>query len=337
MIRKFSNVISAIPSTRALLKTAKPNIVSVFYHTVSSKPLPHLKHLYPVLSPQLFAQDINFLLKHFTPIDIHDLTYDTNTCKRAKPGLLLSFDDGFREVFTEVLPILKSKSVPATIFVNPHFVDNKDMLYRCKVSLIIEKVSSLKKLPNIPNLSLSSQKVSASDFTNWLKTLNQTDLSQIEKIATYLGVNFSEYLSKHRPYLSINQLKTMANEGFTIGAHSLNHPNFASLTVNEQVAQAEKSIQWVSENIPNQPKLFAFPFSSDGVSAEFFKHFIQYPSKECDMIFGTSGYKPTSSPKFMHRIPMEESNRTAQQIIKGELLYYLIKKMANRHKDNTVI
>lgn len=337
MIRRLTKAISVVFPTKTLIRKVKPDIVSVFYHTISHKPLPHLKHLYPVLTPKQFIQDLDFLLKHFTPIDINDLIGDTKISKHKKPALLLSFDDGFREVFTEALPILKSKSVPATIFINPHFVDNKDMLYRCKVSLIIEKVNSFVDVPNIPSIPLNLQKATKQGLTNWLKTLNQTNILQIESIANSLGVNFSEYLSTHKPYLSLSQLQKMANEGFTVGSHSLNHPNFASLTANEQIMQAEQSIKWVCDNIPNQPKLFAFPFSSDGATTQFFKHFIQYPSDKCDIIFGTSGYKPTNSAKFMHRIPMEEKNRTAQQIIKSELLYFLIKKLVNRHKDNTVI
>ena len=334
MTRKFINAISAIPSTQTLLRIANPNIVSVFYHTVSSKPLPHIKHLYPALTPQQFAQDLDFMLKHFTPIGINDLISGN---KHKKPGLFLSFDDGFSEVYTEVLPILKSKSIPATIFINPHFVDNKDMLYRCKVSLIIEKVNSLQNLPNLPNLPASIQNRSKIELTNWLKSLTQKDMLQIEKLAANLNINFNQYLSTQKPYLTLNQIKELTSQGFSVGAHSLNHPNFAELTAKQQIEQAEQSIEWISKNIPNQPNLFAFPFSSDGVSPEFIAHFLQKPSHKCDMIFGTSGYKPTNSPNFLHRIPMEEKNKKAQQIIKGEMLYYVAKKMINRHKDNMVI
>ncbi|MFA5648365.1 MAG: polysaccharide deacetylase family protein [Bacteroidales bacterium] len=337
MIRRFTKAISIACPTKTLIRTVKPDIVSVFYHTISNKPLPHLKHLYPVLTPKQFTQDLEFLLKHFTPININDLVGESKSSKRKKPALLLSFDDGFREVFTEALHILKSKSIPATVFINPYFVDNKDMLYRCKVSLLIEKLTSLADVPKTPSIPLNLQKTTKHNLIKWLKTLNHTNTIQIEDLANGLGVNFSEYLSTHKPYLNLNQLQKMANDGFTIGAHSLNHPNFAHLTASEQIAQAEQSMKWVSDNIPNQPKLFAFPFSSDGVSTIFFKHLIQYPSDKCDIIFGTSGYKPTNSPKFMHRIPMEEKNRTAQQIMKSELLYFLIKKLVNRHKDNTII
>lgn len=337
MIRKLIKTISSAIPTKTLLWRVKPNVISVFYHTISNESLPHLKHLYPVLTPKRFEQDLSFLLTHFTPIDINNLANGKQTSKSKKPGLLLSFDDGFSEIFTEVLPVLKSKSIPATIFVNPNFVDNKDMLYRCKVSLIIEKINSLDSNFDIQNLSVNPLITNKKGLTKWLKTLNQTNISQIESIAKELDLNFTEYLSTQKPYLSIEQIKKMANEGFTIGSHSLGHPNFACLTANEQINEAEQSIKWISDNIPNQPKLFAFPFSSDGVSTQFFNHFLQYPSENCDMIFGTAGYKPTNSVKFMHRIPMEEGNKTAQQIINNELLSYLIKRMANRHKDNTVI
>jgi peptidoglycan/xylan/chitin deacetylase (PgdA/CDA1 family) len=121
--------------------------------------------------------------------------------------------------------------------------------------------------------------------------------------------------------------------GFTIGAHSQTHPNFVDISFNQQISEVEESITWIQNNIPNQPKLFAFPFTNFGLSKEFYSHFLVNEPNSLDMMFGTAGLKPTNSSKLVHRIPMEVQGHRAKQIIKGEFFYYLAKSLVGKHKE----
>ena len=314
---------------------AKPRVVAVFYHTISHNAPAHIKHLYPTVNPEQFEKDLDFLTHHFDPTDLKEYIHSAPSRSITKPKLLLSFDDGFSEVAHVAAPILRAKGIPATVFVNPSFIDNNDMLYRCKVSLLVDKILSngaMVVLPNEAKSYFDRPIIPAKKFAQWISHLDYSQRELLHKLANELGVDFETYLSDSKPYLSTEETLRLANDGFTIGAHSMDHPNFAKIALKEQIEQAESSLQWVQNNVPNQPKVFAFPFSNDGVPAGLYKYLLKDNPMMCDLLLGTSGYKPTDTSKFLHRISLEENGKNAMQIIKGELNYYLAKKIINKHK-----
>ena len=57
--------------------------------------------------------------------------------------VVLTFDDGHLEMFEVVAPILSKRGISATFFLNTGFLDNKDMFFRHKASLLIGHLKSL--------------------------------------------------------------------------------------------------------------------------------------------------------------------------------------------------
>ncbi|MBN1988948.1 MAG: polysaccharide deacetylase family protein [Bacteroidales bacterium] len=298
----------------ALLRLSGVRVFMPFYHLVSDNPPPHVKHLYPICNTSEFSAQLQFMLKHFTPIGASELVRIVQTGTRGrKPYLFLSFDDGFSELYSVVAPILMRHSVPATFFVNTGFVDNRELFYRCKVSLIANAILCNPSLQSVYNV-------------NSLLKLGYTDATSLTDIANHVDVDFDTYLATQKPYLELSQLKTLASQGFTIGGHSATHPNFSTLTPEQQLAEVTQCMSWVNTYFPNQPQLFSFPFSDIGVEAPLFSHLQNQPNTRIDLAFGTSGIKRGKHPMHFQRIPMEYSYKSAKKILGGELFYYLVKR-----------
>lgn len=337
MIRGLSHSIAQLFPYKVLHGMVRPRIVAPFYHTVSNLAPLHIASLYPVYTPEQFERHLEFLLKHFEPIVSTDVPLILSGKKKSKkPALFLSFDDGFKEIVTIVEPILSKRGIPATFFVSPNFVDNRDMLFRCKLSLIESRLSDFKDkslLTEVLGNITGKRNIGANQIKNIIYGLGHNDSDSIDSIANAVGVNFTEYLKTEQPYLTLNQILTLSSKGYTIGAHSLTHPLFAELTFEQQISEVQQSVDWVQQNIPNQPKLFAFPFTSHGVDGRIFKHFIDSNEPKIDLMVGTSGYKPTHNNRFLHRIPMEMSLVSAKSRLKSELFYYLAKALVGKHND----
>lgn len=328
-MRTFFRIASGIIPSSSLVKGIGDNVISPFYHLVSDVPPPHVKHLYRVVSPKDFEKDLEFLLKHFEPIDAISLKEKLNRAtKVVRPSLFLSFDDGFVETKEIIAPILLRKGIPATFFVNPAFVDNCDLMYRCKVSLIIDRIIALKS--NKSSIIEVSKILNASDDLRAIKKKlllvkhNQNEL--ISAVADRINLDFTEYQKLVKPYLAIVDLQELNKLGFAIGGHGYNHPYFNEIPFGEQFQEVERCMTWISSNFPNQPKLFAFPFTDYGVSDDLIKSIILQQGKLCDLSFGTSGIQPVRFGRHLQRIPMEEKCNSRQRIVKGEVLYYLAKK-----------
>jgi len=297
------------------IRLTKENMINVFYHTVSDIYLPHINPLYNPKTVKEFKIDIDFLLKHFTPVDINDVFMNvTNEKPIKKPSFHLSFDDGLSEIYTTVAPILEQKGIPATVFVNSDFVDNKALFYRYKAALLIDKILNSKisaqEIEQIQNI-LNSNSILDNKLIDRILKINYFQQPIIEEIATVLDINFDEYLKNNHPYLTFAEVKMLQNKGFTIGAHSIDHPPLALLSKEEQIRQTVESIKFVQEKFLEKKRFFAFPFSELKVCSELFDY-----NRFFDISFGISGIKSEYNSKLLNRIDMEKPDLSAKKNIK---------------------
>jgi len=323
-----------IPLSHLIQRTQK-KILLPFYHTVSSKKLLHIEdQLYLVRNPATFEQDLNFFCQHYQPISIQELDKIIQQRKPIDtPVFHLTFDDGLREIYEEVLPILQKKKVPATVFINTDFVDNKALFYRYKVSLIVNVLKEwneegyiIKRTENPLFFPFSRKK----DLIDYLYLLSHKDMDYIDKTCQVVGVNVKAYLKIKQPYLSLEEIKELRNHNISIGSHGTNHQWFKHLDQKAQERQIIESFEFMKKELQIQKHYFSFPFSDEGVSSDFFDWFsIDFQG---DLSFGISGLKDDKTPYHLHRIPMEKSLESAEKIVKTEYLYYLLRKLFNKHQ-----
>jgi peptidoglycan/xylan/chitin deacetylase (PgdA/CDA1 family) len=128
-------------SVASLIRHSDTNLIFPFYHTVSDEYLPHIHPLYRPKTVKAFCEDLDFLLKYFQPADM-DAVYSHCTGKTpvGRPSFHLSFDDGLREVYDTVAPLLYGKGIPFTVFVNSDFTDNRKLFSRHREALEAQSI-----------------------------------------------------------------------------------------------------------------------------------------------------------------------------------------------------
>lgn len=316
-------------SIEKLIQITSQNIILPFYHNVSDVSLPHIKHLYPVRNTASFIDDLDFFCTHYTPISIDTLYKIVSENKRIdKPVFHLTFDDGLKEFYFIIAPILEERKIPATIFLNTNFIDNKELFYRYKVSLLIDKIktannhSHLRSIKSIINLK-------GSNWERKLLSLKYKDQTVIGKISDILSVNFNEFLRISKPYLSTNEIEDLMIRGFTFGSHSTDHPFFNEINAEEKRRQVRDSFALLEEKFNIKNKYFSFPFSDEGITVDFFDWL--FNTQNCKLSFGTSGLKKDYSKSILHRISIDGDTQPAEKIIKTEYLYFMVKKMFNKN------
>lgn len=317
-------------SLNQLMKLTSQKLILPFYHTISDHRLPHISNLYQVRTVKQFENDLEYLCKYYQPISIQELyEISYNKIKMNKPSFHLTFDDGLKELYTEIAPILERKGIPATFFINTEFVDNKALFYRYKVSLLIEKISK----EDVSRIKLSTylgiNENNLEELRDRLLSLNYSDTQEIDRMATMLALDYTEYLNVNQPYLSKNQLKQLIEKGFSIGSHSLNHPLFKDIDIKEKKRQITESFHYLEKELNIKDYYFSFPFSDESVECDFFDWL--YKDANCKLSFGISGLKHDFTKYHLHRIPFEKQTTSVQNIVKGEYLYYIIKSIFNKN------
>src|SRR5690606_12407735 len=88
-----------------------------------------------------FEDDIRFLSRNFSVFSAVDLIDMIASNKPfPKDTLVITFDDGLKINLEYQVPILKQYHITATFFLCSAFVDNKDLHYKRKVNLIVQKL-----------------------------------------------------------------------------------------------------------------------------------------------------------------------------------------------------
>ena len=318
-IHRVSKGMGIIP-TSFLQRMSNQQLILPFYHAISDEEMPHIKHLYPVKGVKAFVKDLDFILKHYTPIDYTEFKTLSETQKKShKPSFLLSFDDGLREFHDVIAPILLQKGIPAICFLNSNFIDNKDLFYRYKSSLLIDK---LEKEPHLTS-KIRTLLPHSEDIPKQILSINYQNQDLLNELAGFMEYDFNDFLANQSPYLTSEQINSLIKQGFHFGAHSLDHPEYQHIELEEQIRQTKESVQKICTDFSFDYKIFSFPFTDYNVSTKFFKQLKEHNIAE--YTFGCAGQKKDSVPTNFQRIPFEMAHLSGKEILNAELLYYVLK------------
>ncbi len=318
----------------SLKQISAVDVLLPYHHLVSDEHAKHICHLYSYKNKKQFTNDLDYLLKHFSPIDPMELIAAVkNKSSIPKNTFLLTFDDGFREVYDVAAPILLQKGVPALFFLNTSFLDNKELFYRNKLSLIIDELNKhpqkgavIKQLQQILRLPIDD----SLQIRSAILQINYNNKEIADELGECLGISFNEYLSDVRPYLSTAQVNDMIARGFYFGSHSLDHPNYKLLALNDQLNQTRQSCNIIRQSFNLSYSAFSFPHEDIHVRQKFFDDLFADGNLPVDILFGTQNQKHEINNRMLHRFNAERPEVPIDGLVKGMLLYNLKKRMVNR-------
>jgi peptidoglycan/xylan/chitin deacetylase (PgdA/CDA1 family) len=313
-----------------LSKLTRKSIILPFYHIVSDTESIHIKHLYQTKSIKQFEKELDFLLKNFKPIDFLEYRKCILEDMPLKNRFLLTFDDGLKEFYTIIAPILKRKGIPAMNFLNSGFVDNKDLFYRYKVSVLIEKLQtstfSVSTQHAIKQWFLE-QGITLDDNYKELLRVTYQQKETLDSLAQIISFDFKDYLNEEEPYLTSKQINELIEQGFHFGAHSIDHPPYHTIHLEEQLRQTKESIHTISSDFNLNYNTFSFPFTDFNVPKAFFNDI----KSNVELTFGCAGLKNDSLNFNKQRIPFEIDGFNGEEILRGEYLYYIFKSFLNKN------
>jgi peptidoglycan/xylan/chitin deacetylase (PgdA/CDA1 family) len=296
------------------------SLVVPFYHVVSDSYVPHVSNLYKFRTIAEFESDLKFFTRHFDPVSLTDIVDALNGTRTLPRSCFhLTFDDGFREMYDIVAPMLQRAGVPATFFLTTAFLDDGGMAHHNELSVLLDRIQSQPGLSGAVMARLESMlppKNGARTLRDRMLSITYAEKSLVRSLAEVLDVDLDQYVRETHPHLTSEQVAGLVRQGFAIGAHSHDHPLYADLSPEEQLAQTRQSTELL-ERFGFRPKAFAFPHNDDGVQGEFFT--TVFSERLLDVSFGTSGFVPHYHPRNIERATMEKTAAPASQIVTRQL------------------
>ena len=332
MRKKIQNSLLSVANSipiENLIKWSGYSSVFPFYHTVSDRFLPHIAYLYRVRKSSDFERDLDQMLRWFEPVGLSEYLEHAGEKKAGsgKRQMVLTFDDGLKECYGVIAPILKRKGIPAVFFLNNRFIDNKTLFFRYKASLLIhqaredcrvrEGISEFLKIPQ-------------EQIERSILMIDYSRRALLDALARVADFEFTAYLHSHPVYMTTEEIDEMISWGFDIGGHSADHIEFNGLDPEEMIRQVIMSMDDLKLRFGITKRFYAFPFTSDGVPRKVIDALLE--EHDISALMGTAGMKRTGNELFIQRIPMEHSKAPAMDILKAEYLYYLLKMPMGRNR-----
>lgn len=316
-------------SSSQYLGKVKNQSVFPYYHIVANDKQGHIKYLYLYKGTECFYSDIELLFKHYIPLPVEKII----EAKEKRNTFLLTFDDGLREVYTTIYPILKEKGLSAVFFINPDYVDNKKMMYKHRLSVLlsfIEKSNFDKNILNQVARICSFKYRDEKSFKQIFLKLKSVKEKEIDQVFELLGIDEKEYLSENRLYITKDEIREMMDNGFYFGGHSMSHRPLNELSFEEQKREIIDSVQWLKDNFGITYSLFAFPFSDENVSAKLIQELFDYNPNI--ILFGNSGIKKDIDSRIIQRFSLENPTKETAKVLVAENLYKYYNKLVGKYK-----
>jgi peptidoglycan/xylan/chitin deacetylase (PgdA/CDA1 family) len=213
-------------------------------------------------SPPTFERQVQLLKREFDVIAPADL----ETARRTVGGryVMLTFDDGYRDTFTEAFPVLKAHGLPATFFITTGFLDTGGIAWWDEIAWIIHATerSELRVGPWIEQpLSLKPPGRQAA-----MKTLIKLCMSLPHEVQhTFLDtLADAADTGRHRPgggfWMTWDQIRQLRAAGMHIGGHSVSHPLLARLPPDDQHREITGCQARLEDELGEPMRYFSYPF-----------------------------------------------------------------------------
>ncbi len=185
-----------------------------------------------------------------------------------KNSVMITFDDGYRDLRDTGINVLKKLGIPATVFITTDCIGTEKSLWTNRLYYYISK-------SEIPSLTLSipgpletlfpldtvqEKRESTLKLSGILKTLPAKDREQmLIRIAEHLDVKPDEDPHDHLPMLNWDDVRYLRDNNVTIGSHTVTHPILSRCSNTELQRELNGSKSLIETQLNMECPVLAYP------------------------------------------------------------------------------
>ncbi len=229
-----------------------------------------------LVSPESFRRQLQFLQDRYNIISPKEfLRWCEGSCELRARSLLLTCDDGLRNCFYDMLPLLQEFEIQCLFFVTgASLTQMPTMLWYEQLYLMIlaARKDFTVELPEIGERIRASQSTKHSAWWELVKKLSRYDperrkgLLETIRVHSGLGENWdAKYredpaLSRRFLLLNESELKQLAASGASVGAHTLSHPMLSQSSTEVAWNEISESKRALDQVLGQETWALAYPF-----------------------------------------------------------------------------
>jgi peptidoglycan/xylan/chitin deacetylase (PgdA/CDA1 family) len=265
-----------------------PTHCVIFYHYIRNAP----RYKVHALSVDSFERQVDFLLDNMPPLDPDEVIRCIETRKSIRKGFLLTFDDGFKEHYDVVYKCLKAKGLRGIFFPNILPYINSKVPFANQLQVLVGNMESERLIELI--MHILSERFPRFSFNGLPKAphfIKRMDNNRINDLKYFLNFTlprkisqdlindiFNQYIMDTgsfilENFLTVEQIKEMADNGMVFGGHTVTHPYLTSCDKDIKQKEILDSINFIEDITGSKSYFFCYPYGHyDGGCIEILKN-----------------------------------------------------------------
>lgn len=250
----------------------KERVPILMYHSISDGEENSFKTLSSkgmVVTRDTFASHIDFISENFDVIPLaRYIEYRQGKGGLPSRPIVITFDDGFRDLKTVADEVLEDKGCHSTTFLIGAALDRRSSVWLHRLYYILdnggrerlttralEGAGLLSALPEGGGL--------AKRIADHLAELDEAERDRfLSGLAEALGVDDSGFVDSY--YLTAGEVKDLERGPFDFGSHTMTHSRLSDLDSETKLKELVESKKTVEDLTGGGPIPFAFPFGNRG-------------------------------------------------------------------------
>jgi peptidoglycan/xylan/chitin deacetylase (PgdA/CDA1 family) len=238
------------------------------------------------LTLERFRRQLDYIGSHYTPVTVEAVLASMATAERLPDNaVLLTFDDGYSDHFTNVFPLLDARRIQGCFFPPAQAVLEHRVLDVNKIQFVLASVPDahalldqvLAALPEFsPDHSLKTREAYLASITEQhrydahevtvLKRLLQRELPEPVR-AEIVRRLFAEHVTADEAafadelYMSVEQIACLRRHGMHIGSHGYTHVWLNSISSEAQAEELARSLAFLGRfDVPRDNWTICYPY-----------------------------------------------------------------------------
>jgi len=307
LVQSLAGCVTACPVFWPLVRRLSLGRVNVIYYHYVGASCSYYKEFYKGCTVERLRRDLAALSKvyEFVPLQ-RAVELNGGAEAPAAPCLAVTFDDGFDLNKKELQQLFDEFGVKVTTFVITSCLDNKNLMWRNKLSVIRATVEEEKYVPKYNALAAKVGRRQISRGSEMMAAASEWDMALKDELADQLWKDcglppLRDYLDEHQPYFTWDGLRSWIKRGHSVGFHTRTHPRCSQVKpgdLNDEIIVPAKELK---EKLGLDWLPFSYPFGDRfprQTEEELFKNGV------FDSAFGIEGFAERHTPN--HRLERQE-------------------------------
>lgn len=232
----------------------------LLYHKVG-----RLKHDYNDLgvTPENFRYQLEYINKHYGIVPLE---------KIKDPEISVTFDDGFRDFYTEVYPYLSENRIPVTLFIATGRISSTEELWTSELLRLIFTDNNHRQCfhMKVPMFAYDFAVQSLEDKIILYRALRRICMKSEEEIVDdvikqlRVWAGMGSIGREEYRFLTEEEIKILSQDPLiTIGGHTHNHVSLGAFTKKYQEKEIMRSKEILERIIGREIQYFSYPFGGE--------------------------------------------------------------------------